>query len=150
MDLRKLAAILRRKTHVGNLIRDVADELFAHIPCDGMRLDLTDDRGGLWSRIVKRGLEPERPSLGAVARLRTNETFEVSEEEGVHQVVVPLGIGEPATGRWTLRRRSGPFSAAEIEAVKSLADLLSLGLRARPFEPPARAQRFGEEPGALV
>src|SRR5262245_9893976 len=102
MDLRKLASILRRKTHVGNLIKDLADEIFERIRCDGMRVDLSDDRGGLWSRIVKRGQDPERPALGAVARLKTKETFEVTEEEGVHQVVVPLGLGDPATGRWPL------------------------------------------------
>src|SRR5262245_35894328 len=138
MNTGALASILRRKTHVGNLIKDVADEIFAHVPCDGMRFDLTDDRGGLWSRIIKRGQDPERPALGAVARLKTKETFEITEEEGVHQVVVPLGLGDPATGRWTLRRRSGAFSAAEIESIKSLADVLSLGLRARPFDPPAK------------
>src|SRR5207249_3668897 len=66
MDLRKLASILRRKTHVGNLLKDLADEIFAHASCDGMRFDLSDDRGGLWSRIIKRGQDPERPSLGAV------------------------------------------------------------------------------------
>jgi hypothetical protein len=115
-----------------------------------MRFDLSDERGGLWSRIVKRGLDPERPSLGSVARLKTREVFEVTEEDGVHQVVIPLGLGEPATGRWTLRRRSGPFSESDLETIKAVADLLSLGLRARPFDPPAKAIRFGEPEGPLV
>jgi hypothetical protein len=150
MDLRKLTSILRRRTHVGNLLKDLTEELFAFVPCDGMRFDLADEKGGLWSRIAKRGGEPERPGLGAVARLKTRETFDVTEEDGVHQVAVPLGLGDQATGRWTLRRRSGAFSSAEIEAIKSIADVLSLGLRARPFDPPAKAIRFGEEPGTLV
>jgi hypothetical protein len=150
MDLRKLASILRRKAPVVNLLGDVSEEIFGHVPCDGMRFDLSDDRGGLWTRIVRRGQSPERPSLGSAARLKTRETFEVMEEEGVHQVVCPLGLGDPATGRWTLRRRSGPFSDAEIEAIKAIADVLSLGMRARPFDPPPSQRRFGEEDGPLV
>jgi hypothetical protein len=150
MDLRKLASILRRKAPVVNLLGDVAEEIFAHVPCDGMRFDLSDDRGGLWSRIVRRGQSPERPSLGSSARLKTRETFEVTEEEGVHQVVCPLGLGDPATGRWTLRRRSGAFTEGEMGAIRAIADVLSLALRARPFDPPPSQRRFGEEEGEMV
>jgi hypothetical protein len=150
MDLKALTKILRRRTALSNLLREIADAIFEMVPCDGMKFDLTDERGGLWSRIVKRGSDPERPGLGAVSRLKSNETFEVSEEEGVHQVVVPLGLGDQTAGRWTLRRRSGAFSAPELETVKSLADLLSIALRARPFDAPAKTLRFGEEPGTLV
>lgn len=150
MDLRRIASILRRRAPVASLLREVADEIFAQIPCDGMRFDLTDERGGLWSRIVKRGQEPERPSLGSVARLKTREAFEVSEEGGTHEVVVPLGLGDPATGRWTLRRRGAPFDESEIDAIKAVADVLSLGLRARPFDPPPRPRGPFEEGGPLV
>ncbi|MBI2932645.1 MAG: hypothetical protein HYY16_13435 [Planctomycetes bacterium] len=149
MNLRLLAAILRRKAPVANLLRELSEALFAEVRCDGMRFDLTDERGGLWSRIVKAGQDPERPALGAVARLRTREAFEVTQEEGVHQVVVPLGIGEPASGRWTLRRRSVPFSETELDAVRGIADVLSLGLRARTLEPPPKPRGPFEE-GPLV
>lgn len=150
MDLRKLAAALRRRQPLGNLIGDVARLLFELLPCDGMRFDLADERGGMWTRIVRQGEEPQRPSLGTVARLKTRETFEVTEEDGVHQVVSPLGLGDQPAGRWTLRRRSGAFSASEIEDIRHLSDVLSVALRARPFEPPAKVQRFGDEPGELV
>lgn len=149
MNLRVIAGILRRKTAVANFVGELAEAILAQVPCDGMRFDLTDERGALWSRIVKRGQEPEPPSLGSVPRLKTRETFEVSEEEGVHQVVAPLGLGDPATGRWTLRRRSGPFTDAELESVRAIVDVLSLGLRARPFEPPPRPRGPFEE-GPLV
>jgi len=149
VDLRPIAALLRRKTPVANLLRELADAVFARVPCDGMRFDLTEDRGGLWSRVVKPGQDPERPPLGSVARLRTREAFEVTDSDGVHEVVVPLGIGDPATGRWTLRRRSGAFTEAEIDAIRSIADVLSLGLRARPFEPPPKPRGPFEE-GPLV
>jgi hypothetical protein len=145
MDLRKLAAILRRRPHISPLLKDLCEEVFAHIACDGMRLDLTDEKGGMWCRIVRRGEEPVRPELGQVSRLKTNETFEVSESDGVHQVVAPLGFGDHAHGRWTLRKRSGPFTAPEMDAIKAIADLFSVALRARPFDPPGKSMRFGEE-----
>jgi len=149
MELRRIAAILRRRLHISPVLRELADEIFADVPCDGMRLDLTDDKGGMWSRIIRRGEEPQRPELGSVTRLKSKELFEVTEAEGVHQVVIPLGLGETVAGRWTLRRRSGPFSAQEIESLKGCADLLSLALRGRPFDPPGRTMHFGEE-GPLV
>lgn len=150
MDLRPIAAILRRRTAVANLLRELADAIFACVACDGMRFDLTDERSGLWSRIAKPGQEPERPSLGAVARLKTRETCEETCEEGVHQVVVPLGIGDPATGRWTLRRRSGAFTNAELDAIRAIADVLSLGLRARSFDPPPKPRGPFDEGQELV
>jgi hypothetical protein len=149
MDLRRIAAILRNRLHVSPVLRELADEIFAAVPCDGMRLDLTDEKGGLWCRIIRRGEEPQRPELGSVPRLKTKELFEVSESEGVHQVVIPLGLGENVAGRWTVRKRSGAFTDGEIESLKACADLLSLALRSRPFDPPGRTARFGEE-GPLV
>ena len=146
VDLRPIAAILRRRAPVADLLRDLGDAIFAHVPCDGMRFDLTDDRGGLWSRVVKPGQEPERPTLGSVARLRTREEFESRPDE----VVVPLGLGDQATGRWTLRRREPAFADADLDAIRAIADVLSLGLRARLFEAPPRPRGPFDEGGPLV
>ena len=55
-----------------------------------------------------------------------------------------LGIGEPS-GRLILRRKSPPFGDDEVKKLRSVADILSLGLRARPFEPPARPRGPFEE-----
>jgi hypothetical protein len=150
MDLRRLVTILRKRLHISPILRELADEIIAQVPCDGFRLDLTDEKGGMWSRIVRKGEEPQRPELGAVTRLKSKELFEVTESEGVHQVVIPLGLGETASGRWTIRRRSGAFVAVEIDALRAIADLLSLSLRNRPFDPPGRSMRFGEDEGNLV
>ncbi len=150
MELRRIVTLLRRRLYISPILRELADEIFAQVPCDGFRLDLTDERGGMWSRIIRRGEEPQRPELGSVARLKTKEVFEVTESEGVHQVVIPLGLGDQTSGRWTLRRRSAPFSDADLDALKAIADLLSLALRHRPFDPPGKTMRFGEEEGPLV
>lgn len=146
-QLVRIASALRRRRPAQNLIGEVAGALLALVPADGVRFDLTDDKGALWSRIVRPGSEPERPSLGSVSRLRTREVLETTEDGGTHQVSVPLGIGEPATGRMVLRRRSGAFSEADLAILGVCADLLSLGLRARPFDPPPKPRGpFDEGP----
>ncbi len=147
MNLREIAALLRRKGAIESLLRELGRLITMDVPVDAMRFDLTDDRGALWSRIVKPGEDPVGPALGSVERLRTREQFEVTQKEGTHQLTVPLGLGDPATGRWILKRKSGPFTEAELDAIRGMADVISLGLRARPFDaPPKLRSRFAEEP----
>jgi len=105
MDLRKLASILRRKTHVGNLMKGSGGGNPSSMsPATDSASTSRTIAAASGARIVKRGQDPERPSLGAVARLKTRETFEVTEEEGVHQVVVRWA--------WAIRRRADGRCAA--------------------------------------
>lgn len=142
-----VARVLRQKRVIAALLPDVTAEIVKAVPADWLRYDL-EDEGKLWSRSHKPGSEPERPGLGAVPRLGSREAEYAREIEGGFEACVLLGIGE-ASGRLLLRRKSQPFSDEEIKKLRSIADVLSLGLRARPFEPPARPRHPFEE-GQMV
>ena len=148
--LLEMAAAMRRKAPIHNLLGDVTKLLFATVPADGARFDLSDEGGKLWSRLVRPGQDPERPGLGAITPLRTKEAFQQTEEDGLHGVSIPLGIGEPATGRLVVKRRSAAFSPDEIEMLKAAADLITLGFRARPFDPPPKPRSPFDEDGPLI
>jgi hypothetical protein len=148
--LLEMAAAMRRKAPIHHLLGDVTKALFAAVPADGARFDLGDEGGKLWSRLVRPGQEPERPGLGAITPIRSKESFQKTEEDGLHGVSIPLGIGEPATGRLVVKRRSGAFSDEEVEVLKAAADLISLGFRARPFDPPPKPRSPFDEDGPLV
>jgi len=146
--IESLARLLRQKRAVATLMPDLAAEIFRIVPADWLRLDL-EDQGKLWSRSAKPGQEPARPALGEVPRLRSGETEYARPIEGGHEACLLLGIGDP-TGRLLLRRRSPPFGPEEMEKLRHVADVLSLGLRARPFEPPPRPRGPFDEGGPLV
>ncbi len=146
--IERLAAVLRQKKVVQTLVPDLAAEIAALVPADWMRFDL-EDQGKLWSRSIKPGSEPQRPGLGEVPRMRSSDAEYAKEIEGGFEACVLLGIGDPS-GRLLLRRKSGPFSAEEMKKLRCLADVLSLGLRARPFEPPPKPRGPFEEEGPLV
>lgn len=145
----RLAALLRQKKAVQTLFPELAAEVFKASPADWLRLDL-DDQGKLWSRSIKPGGEPQRPGLGEVPRMKSNETEYAREIDGGFEACLLLGIGE-ASGRLLLRRKSGPFAPEELKGLRPVADILSIGLRARPFDPPARPRGpFEDEPGKLI
>lgn len=145
----RLAALLRQKKAVQTLVSDLATEIIKVVPADWLRLDL-EDQGKLWSRSIKPGEEPRRPELGEVPRMKSNESEYAKDIEGGFEACLLLGIGE-ASGRLLLRRKSGPFSADDLKRLRPVADVLSIGLRARPFEPPARPRGpFDDEPGKLI
>jgi hypothetical protein len=148
--LLQMASAMRRKAPIHHLLPDVTKALFAAVPADGARFDLADEGGKLWSRVVRPGQEPERPGLGAITPLRSKEAFHQTEEEGLFGVSIPLGIGEPATGRLVLKRRSAKFSDEEVEVLKAAADLITLGLRARPYDPPPKPRSPFDDDGPLV
>jgi len=149
--LLEMAAVLRRRTAVQNLLPEVTKSLLSAVPADGVRYDLSDDSGKLWSRVVRPGQEPERPGLGAVTPIRSKEALSRTAEDGLHGVSMPLGLGEPPSGRLVLKRRSAPFTDEEVEVLRSAADLLSLALRARPFDPPPKPRSpFDDEGGPLI
>jgi hypothetical protein len=145
--LETLARLLRQKKVIQTLLPDVSVEIVRHVPADWLRIDL-EDQGKLWSRSLKPGSDPERPGLGAVPRMGSRESEYAKEIEGGYEACLLLGIGEP-TGRLILRRKSSLFSDEEMKRLRSMADLLSLGLRARPFEPPPRPRSPFEE-GPMV
>jgi len=145
--LETLARLLRQKRVIQTLLPDVSAEIVRHVPADGLRIDL-EDQGKLWSRSLKPGSDPERPGLGAVPRMGSRESEYAKAIEGGYEACLLLGIGEP-TGRLILRRKSSLFSDEEMKRLRSMADLLSLGLRARPFEPPPRPRNPFEE-GTMV
>lgn len=146
----RLASLLRQKKAIQTLFADLVTEIVRVVPADWLRLDL-DDQGRLWSRSMKPGGEPQRPGLGEVNRMTSKEVEYAKEIEDGFECCVLLGIGE-ASGRLILRRKSGAFGAEELRLLRPVADVLSLGLRARPFEPPARARGPFDEsnPGALI
>jgi hypothetical protein len=145
--LETLARLLRQKKVIQTLLPDVTAEIVRHVPADWLRIDL-EDQGKLWSRSLKPGSDPERPGLGAVPRMGSRESEYAKAIEGGYEACLLLGIGEP-TGRLILRRKSSLFSDEEMKRLRSMADLLSLGLRARPFEPPPRPRSPFEE-GPMV
>lgn len=148
--LLQMAAAMRRRAPIHNLLGDVTKSLFAAVPADGARFDLSDEGGKLWSRLIRPGGEPERPGLGSITPLRSKEAFQRTEEDGLFGVSMPLGIGEPATGRLVLKRRSGAFSDEEVEVLRAAADLISLGFRARPFDPPPKPRSPFDDDMPLV
>ncbi len=147
--LEAIARVLRQKRAVSSLLQDLAAEIFRIVPADWLRCDL-EDRGKLWSRSIKPGQEAVRPGLGEVPRLRSGESEYARPIEGGHEACLLLGIGE-AGGRLILRRKASPFTDEEMQKLRSIADVLSLGLRARPFEPPPRPRGpFDDEGGPMV
>ncbi len=147
--LEAIARVLRQKRAVSSLLQDLAAEIFRVVPADWLRCDL-EDHGKLWSRSIKPGQEAVRPGLGEVPRLRSGESEYAHPIEGGHEACLLLGIGE-ASGRLILRRKASPFADEEMRKLRSIADVLSLGLRARPFEPPPRPRGpFDDEGGPMV
>jgi hypothetical protein len=134
--LERLAAVLRQKKAVQTLLQDLTTELVKVVPADWLRYDL-EDQGRLWCRSIKPGSEPQRPGLGEVPRITSREAEYSKEIEGGYEACLLLGIGE-TSGRLLLRRKVGAFGEDEMKKLRSVADLLSLGLRARPFEPPPK------------
>src|SRR6267142_896520 len=97
-----MAAAMRRRAPIHYLLVDVTKALLAAVPADGARYDLSDETGKLWTRIVRAGQEPERPGLGSITPIRSKESFQRTEEDGLFGVSLPLGIGEPPSGRLVL------------------------------------------------
>lgn len=145
--LEELARLLRRKKAVGSLLKDLNAEVNKIVPADWMRYDL-DDQGRLWSRSIKPGADPVRPGLGEVPRMSSKDVEYARDIEDGFEACVLLGIGE-ASGRLILRRKSGAFTEEETKKLRAVADVLTLGLRARPFEPPPKP-RSPFEDGPLV
>ncbi len=143
--LEAIACVLRRRRAVSLLLPDLTAEIAKIVPADSFRYDI-EDQGRLWSRSVRPGSEPERPALGAVARLGSRESEHAREIEGGFEACLLLGIGE-ASGRLILRRKAPAFGEEEMKKLRAVADVLSLGLRARPFEPPPKPRGpFDEGP----
>ena len=142
-----LARILRQKKAVGTLLKDLNAEVNRIVPADWFRYDL-DDQGRLWSRSIKPGADPVRPGLGEVPRMSSKDAEYAKDIEGGFEACVLLGIGD-TTGRLILRRKSGAFSEEELKKLRSVADILTLGLRSRPFEPPPKPRNPFED-GPLV
>jgi len=146
--LEAIARVLRQKRAVATLVGDLTAEVARIVPADWIRYDI-EDQGKLWSRSIKPGQEAVRPGLGEVPRLRSGEAEYTRPIEGGHEACVLLGIGEPS-GRLILRRKSSPFGDDEMKRLRSVADILSLGLRARPLEPPPRPRGPFDEGGPMV
>jgi hypothetical protein len=144
----QIAALLRRKKAVQSLLIDLTAEIVRIVPAEWLRYDL-EDQGKLWSRSIKPGSEPQRPGLGEVPRLGSKEVEYSKEIEGGFEACILLGIGEPS-GRLILRRKSVPFGEEDLRKLRPIADVLSLGLRARPFEPPPKPRGPFDEGGPLV
>ncbi len=143
--LERIAAVLRQKKAVQTLLSDLTSELVRIVPADWLRYDL-EDQGKLWSRSIKPGSEPQRPGLGEVPRIGSRESEYAKEIEGGFEACLLLGIGD-VTGRLLLRRRGSAFTEEDLKKLRGIADVLSLGLRARPFEPPPRPRGpFDEAP----
>lgn len=142
-----IARVLRRRQVIQTLLPDLTAEIVKLVPADWLRYDL-EDQGKLWTRSIRPGSEPERPGLGAVSRLGSRESDYAKAIDGGFEACVLLGIGE-ATGRLLARRASKAFGEDEMTKLRSIADVLSLGLRARPIEPPPKPRNPFEE-GPMV
>lgn len=142
-----LARILRRKRAVSSLLKDLTAEILKIVPAEWLRYDL-EDQGRLWSRSIRPGADPQRPGLGEVPRMSSKDAEYARPIEGGFEACILLGIGDP-TGRLILRRKSEAFTDEEMELLRAVSDVLSLGLRARPFEPPPKPRNPFEE-GPLV
>jgi len=147
--IERVASVLRQKKAVQTLVPDLTAELVKIVAADWIRYDL-EDQGKLWSRSIRPGAEAQRPGLGEVPRLTSREAEYAKEIEGGFEACLLLGIGE-TTGRLLLRRRSGPFTEDDLKKLRAVADVLSLGLRARPFEPPPKPRSpFDDSPGQMI
>ena len=71
--IERIAAVLRQKKAVQTLVPDLTTEIVKIVGADWIRYDL-EDQGKLWSRSIKPGAEAQRPGLGEVSRIRSNET----------------------------------------------------------------------------
>ena len=145
--IERIAAVLRQKKVVATLLPDLTAEVVRLVPADWLRYDL-EDQGKLWSRSIKPGTDPVRPGLGEVPRIGSRETEYSREIEGGFEACLLLGIGE-TSGRLLLRRKSPAFTDDDLKKLRPVADLLSIGLRARPFEPPPKP-RGPFEDGPLI
>jgi len=145
--IERIAAVLRQKKTIQTLLPDLTAEVVRVVPADWLRYDL-EDQGKLWSRSIKPGSDPVRPGLGEVPRIGSRETEYSKEIEGGFEACFLLGIGEPQ-GRLLLRRKSAAFTDEETRKLRTIADVLSLGLRSRPFEPPPKP-RGPFEDGPMV
>ena len=148
--IERIAAVLRQKKAVQTLVPDLTTEIVKVVAADWIRYDL-EDQGRLWSRSIKPGAEPQRPGLGEVPRIGSRETEYAKDIEGGFEACLLLGIGE-TSGRLLLRRKASAFTDDEMKSLRAVADVLSIGLRARPFEPPARPRGpfEDENPGAMI
>jgi hypothetical protein len=147
--LERIAAVLRQKKAVQTLVPDLTTELVKIVPADWLRYDL-EDQGKLWSRSIKPGAEAQRPGLGEVPRIGSRDAEYAKEIDGGFEACLLLGIGD-TSGRVLLRRKTPAFSEDEMKRLRAVADILSLGLRARPFEPPPKPRSpFDESPGAMI
>lgn len=147
--IERIAAVLRQKKAVQTLVPDLTAELVRIVSADWVRYDL-EDQGKLWSRSIKPGSEPQRPGLGEVPRIGSRDSEYAKEIDGGFEACLLLGLGD-TTGRLLLRRRSPAFSEDEMKKLRAVADVLSLGLRARPFEPPPKPRGpFDDTPGAMI
>jgi hypothetical protein len=145
--LERIVAVLRQKKVVATLLPDLTTEVVRVVPADWLRYDL-EEQGKLWSRSIKPGSDPVRPGLGEVPRIGSRESEYAKEIEGGFEACLLLGIGE-TSGRLLLRRKSPAFSDDEVRRLRTVADVLSIGLRARPFEPPPKP-RGPFEDGPLI
>jgi len=145
--LERIAAVLRQKKTIQTFLADLTAEVVRVVPADWLRYDL-EDQGKLWSRSIRPGSDPVRPGLGEVPRIGSRESGYSKEIEGGFEACLLLGIGEPS-GRLLLRRKSAAFSDDDLRKLHTVADVLSLGLRARPFEPPPKP-RGPFEDGPLI
>ncbi len=146
--LESLARILRQKKVIQTLLSEVAQAIVEIVPCDWLRFDLTDDQGRLWSRSIRPGQSPERPGLGEVPRLGSREIEYAKPIEGGFEACVLLGIGDPS-GRLIARRKAASLEP-DLPRLRAIADVLSLGFRSRPFEPPPKPRGPFDEEGPLV
>ena len=145
--LERIAALLRQKKVIATLLPDLTTEVVRLVPADWLRYDL-EEQGKLWSRSIKPGGDPVRPGLGEVPRIGSRETEHSKEIEGGFEACLLLGIGE-TSGRLLLRRKSPAFTPEDLKKLRPVADLHSIGLRARPFEPPPKP-RGPFEDGPLI
>jgi hypothetical protein len=134
----EIVRILRRNQPIINLLGKLTEGISKIVPCESVRYDLTDAQGRLWSRVVRVGGDPERPEFGDLARLRTYEQREIRQIEQGYEIKLPLGFGELVSGRLIVQRKGPRFTEEEIKLLESCADIFTLGLRARPFEPPPK------------
>ena len=141
----ELARVLRRPGPLQRLLREVTDQVAKLVALDGIRYDITDQKGSVWSRVCRLGEEPDRPGLGTVLRIKTREELVRDGDE----VSLPLGFGDRAYGRIVVKRKGG-FSDEDVEALQRCADLFTLALRARPFDAKPKPRGPFDEPEKLL
>jgi hypothetical protein len=139
----RLAGILRQKKVVETLLPQVVAEIVKAVPCEWVRFDIGDERNRIWSRSIKPGGKPERPGLGEILRVGSRDESYSKAIDGGFEACLMLGIGEP-TGRMILRRKEKGFDD-DMPALQAVADVVTLGFRARPMEPPPKPRSPFEE-----